>query len=64
MNLRLRDDQTAALRQRAEEEGRSMHQIVLAAVDEYLSRSAHEAMVRRTAREQAGIWRELMERLK
>lgn len=64
MNLRLRDDQTEALKERADQEGTSMHALVLRAVDDYLSRTAKEAMVRQTAKEQAAKWRELMERLK
>ncbi|MFE6780039.1 CopG family transcriptional regulator [Streptomyces sp. 796.1] len=64
MNLRLRDDQTDALKQRAEQEGASMHAIVLRAVDDYLARTAQEAIVRQTAREQAAKWSELLERLK
>ncbi|MFF6791607.1 CopG family transcriptional regulator [Streptomyces filamentosus] len=64
MNLRLRDDQTEALRRRAEQEGTSMHALVLRAVDDYLARTAHEAIVRKTAMEQAAKWHELMERLK
>ena len=64
MNLRLRDDQTEALKQRAEQEGTSMHVIVLAAVDDYLARTAQQVMVRKTAKEQAAKWSELMERLK
>ncbi|MFF7181753.1 CopG family transcriptional regulator [Streptomyces sp. NPDC008121] len=64
MNLRLRDDQTEALKQRAEQEGTSMHAILLKAVDDYLARTAQEAIVRETAREQALKWRELMDRLK
>jgi len=64
MNLRLRDDQTDALRHRAEQEGMSMHALVLQAVDDYLARTAKQAMVRKTALEQAAKWRELMERLK
>ncbi|WP_149180253.1 ribbon-helix-helix protein, CopG family [Streptomyces sp. TRM49041] len=64
MNLRLRDDQTDALKQRAEQEGVSMHAIVLKAVDDYLARTAQEAMVRKTAQEQAAKWHELLERLK
>ncbi|MEW1695501.1 CopG family transcriptional regulator [Streptomyces sp. NPDC093249] len=64
MNLRLRDDQTEALKLRAEQEGTSMHALVLRAVDDYLTRTAHEAIVRRTAMEQAAKWHELMERLK
>jgi predicted transcriptional regulator len=64
MNLRLRDDQTEALKQRAQDEGVSMHAILLRAVDDYLSRTAKQAMVRKTAMEQAAKWRELMDRLK
>jgi hypothetical protein len=64
MNLRLRDEQTEALKLRAEEEGVSMHAIVLRAVDDYLARTAHEALVRRAAKEQTAKWAELLERLK
>ncbi|MFG3494420.1 CopG family transcriptional regulator [Streptomyces sp. NPDC047928] len=64
MNLRLRDDQNDALKQRAEQEGVSMHAIVLKAVDDYLARTAQEAIVRKTAKEQAAKWHELLERLK
>ncbi|MER7554063.1 ribbon-helix-helix protein, CopG family [Streptomyces anulatus] len=64
MNLRLRDDQTEALKQRAEQEGTSMHAILLRAVDDYLARTAQQAIVRKTAKEQAAKWSELMERLK
>ncbi|MFC9298757.1 ribbon-helix-helix protein, CopG family [Streptomyces sp. NPDC057011] len=63
MNLRLRDEQTDALRQRAKAEGVSMHAIVLRAVDDYLARTAHQEVVHRTALEQAAKWSELMERL-
>ncbi|MEW2119349.1 CopG family transcriptional regulator [Streptomyces sp. NPDC005474] len=64
MNLRLRKDQTEALKLRAEEEGVSMHAIVLRAVDDYLSRTAHEALVREAAKEQTVKWAELLERLR
>ncbi|MFB7343833.1 CopG family transcriptional regulator [Streptomyces hydrogenans] len=64
MNLRLRDDQTEALKLRAEQEGTSMHALLLRAVDDYLSRTAQEAIVRKTAMDQAAKWHELMERLK
>ncbi|MEU3249960.1 CopG family transcriptional regulator [Streptomyces sp. NPDC006997] len=64
MNLRLREDQTEALKLRAEEEGVSMHAILLRAVDDYLARSAHEALVRRAALEQTVKWADLLERLK
>lgn len=64
MNLRLRDDQAQALRLRAEQEGVSAHALVLRAVDEYLTRTAHEALVRKAAKEQTVKWAELLERLK
>ncbi|MCF6525837.1 ribbon-helix-helix protein, CopG family [Streptomyces sp. JJ36] len=64
MNLRLDDRQAEALKHQAELEGRSMHAIVLRAVDEYLARNAREAMVRETAVKEAVKWHELMERLK
>ncbi len=38
MTLRLTDDETDALRSRAEQEGRSMQDIARAAISEYLSR--------------------------
>lgn len=41
-----------------------MHAIVLRAVDDYLARTAQQAIVRKTAKEQAAKWSELMERLK
>ncbi|MFJ6700768.1 CopG family transcriptional regulator [Streptomyces sp. NPDC091272] len=64
MNLRLRDDQTEALKQRAEQEGTSMHAILLKAVDEYLARTAHQELVKRSAKDQVAKWSELLERLK
>lgn len=36
MNLRLSDEETTALRQRAEEEGRSMQDVVKQALHDYL----------------------------
>ncbi|MEU8098701.1 ribbon-helix-helix protein, CopG family [Streptomyces rubiginosohelvolus] len=64
MNLRLRDDQTEALKRRAEQEGISMHALVLRAVEDYLARTAQQAIVRERAKEQAAKWSELTERLK
>ena len=49
---------------RAEEEGTSMHAILRRAVDDYLARTAHEALVRKAAKEQTAKWAELLERLK
>jgi len=63
MNLRLDDDRAEALKKQAELEGRSMHAVVLRAVDEYLARNAREAMVRETAKREAVKWHELLERL-
>lgn len=40
MTLRLTDDETTALRERAEAEGRSMQEIARQAVREYVARTA------------------------
>lgn len=37
MNLRLTDDETEALRRRAEQEGRSMQEVARTAIGEYVS---------------------------
>ena len=37
MNLRLTDDETAALRSRAEQDGRSMQEVARTAINEYLA---------------------------
>ncbi len=37
MTLRLTEDQTAALRETAEREGRSMHETIVRAIDQYVS---------------------------
>lgn len=37
MNLRLNDAETAALRRRAEQEGRSMQEVAKSAINEYVS---------------------------
>ncbi|MER7954456.1 CopG family transcriptional regulator [Streptomyces sp. NPDC096030] len=63
MNLRLRDDQREVLERRAQDEGTSMHALVLRAVDDYLARTGHEARVRQTSREQAVKWSGLLRRL-
>jgi plasmid stability protein len=39
MNLRLTDEETAALRRKAAEEGRSMQEVARAAISEYVSDS-------------------------
>ncbi|WP_425576303.1 CopG family transcriptional regulator [Streptomyces glaucosporus] len=63
MNLRLDGERAEALKKQAEPEGRSMHAVVLRAVDDHLARNAREAMVRETAKKEAVKRRELMERL-
>ncbi|WP_345560292.1 CopG family transcriptional regulator [Nonomuraea rosea] len=60
---RLTDEQTEALRERAELEGRSMRQIVPAAVDEYLSRPAADEEVRRLGAKSRERWRPVLDRL-
>jgi hypothetical protein len=41
MNLRLTDDETEALRRKAEQEGRSMQEVARAAIAEYVSERPH-----------------------
>ena len=63
MNLRLSDDQTEALRARAEKEGRSMQQVALGAVDEYLLRAEDDELTDRLAEHGAKRFEELLRRL-
>ncbi|MER6069360.1 CopG family transcriptional regulator [Streptomyces sp. NPDC001817] len=63
INLRLRDDQQEALKRRAEEEGRSMHAIVLTAIDRYLEQEADRATVRRLGAKYAARHADLLRRL-
>ncbi|MBB6548176.1 FitA-like ribbon-helix-helix domain-containing protein [Nonomuraea rubra] len=63
MTLRLSDEQTEALRKRAEAEGRSMQQIVLAAVDEYLARHSADEEIRRLGAKSRERWRTVLDRL-
>jgi hypothetical protein len=61
MNLRLSDEETAALRQKAAEEGRSMQEVARAAIREYTSdRPAHLRAIAEQIRDQDA---ELLERL-
>ncbi|WP_449063214.1 CopG family transcriptional regulator [Planomonospora algeriensis] len=65
MTLRLSDDQTEALRRRAEAEGRSMQQVALRAIEEYLTRTADDdltdELAKRGAERFAGLLRRLGE---
>jgi predicted transcriptional regulator len=63
MTLRLSDEQASALRRRAEKEGRSMQQVALAAVDEYLLRAGDDELTERLARRGAERFAELLRRL-
>jgi predicted transcriptional regulator len=45
MTLRLTDDETDALRRRAEREGRSMQEVARAAVREYVDRTSRQELL-------------------
>ncbi|HEV3463574.1 MAG TPA: ribbon-helix-helix protein, CopG family [Actinomycetes bacterium] len=64
MTLRLTDEETALLRQQAEREGRSMHEVVRLAIQERITRQDHNERVRRAAHRVATEHREILERLK
>ncbi|WP_030505351.1 ribbon-helix-helix protein, CopG family [Microbispora rosea] len=63
MTLRLTDEQTEALRRRAEKEGRSIQQIVVAAVEEYLARHTADEEVHRLGVEAVRRWKPVLDRL-
>jgi predicted transcriptional regulator len=63
MTLRLSDDQAEALRRRAEKEGRSMQQVALAALDDYLLRSEDDELTDRLADQGAQRFQDLLRRL-
>jgi predicted transcriptional regulator len=63
MTLRLSDEQTEALRKRAEIEGRSMQQIVLHAIDDYLQRVSDDALTDTLAEKGAQRFSDLLRRL-
>ena len=63
MTLRLTDEQTAALRTRADKEGRSMQQVALSALDDYLLRSEDDERTDRLAEHGAQRFAELLRRL-
>lgn len=63
MTLRLSDEQTAALRARAAKEGRSMQQVVGAAIDDYLLRTEDDELTDRLAAQGAERFAELLRRL-
>jgi predicted transcriptional regulator len=63
MTLRLSDEQTAALRERAEREHRSMQQIVLNAIDEYLVRTSRAEQIKTVSGKYADRYSDLLQRL-
>ncbi|HMI68883.1 MAG TPA: ribbon-helix-helix protein, CopG family [Solirubrobacteraceae bacterium] len=63
MTLRLSDQQTEALRRRADREGRSMQQVARAALDEYLLRTEDDELTDRLADQGARRYAELLRRL-
>ena len=63
MTLRLSDEQTDALRRRAEQEGRSMQQVALGALDDYLARADDDELTGRLAERGAQRFAELLRRL-
>jgi plasmid stability protein len=63
MTLRLTDEQTAALRARAEREGRSMQQVAVAALDDNLRRAEDDELTDRLAARGAERFADLLRRL-
>ena len=63
MTLRLTDAQAEALRRRADREGRSMQQVALSAVDDYLVRAEDDELTYRLAERGAERFAELLRRL-
>jgi len=64
MTLRLTDEETALLRQQAEREGRSMHEVVRLAIRERIDRQDHNERVRLAAQRVATEHHQILERLK
>ena len=63
MTLRLTDAQAEALRARASREGRSMQQVALSAVDEYLLSAEDDELTDELAARGARRFEELLRRL-
>ncbi|WP_248963914.1 ribbon-helix-helix protein, CopG family [Sphaerisporangium perillae] len=63
MTLRLSEEQTEAVRRHAEKEGRSVQQVVQAAVEEYLARHDADEEIRRLGAAAAHRWRSVLDRL-
>lgn len=63
MTFRTSDDLAAALRKRSAQEGRSQHDIVVAAVEEYLERHGKRDLIDRVLDEQLPRYAEALARL-
>ena len=63
MTLRLSEQQTEALRRRADREGRSMQQVALSALDDYLLQAEDDELTVRLAGQGAQRFAALLRRL-
>jgi predicted transcriptional regulator len=63
MTLRLTDDQTMALRAQAAREGRSMQEVALEAVEEYLEKHTKRTLIDRVLDSELLKYAEAIERL-
>ena len=63
MTLRLTDEETDALRQRARREGRSMQDVARAAVREYVDRTSREELLNEVLDEELPRFAEALRRL-
>lgn len=63
MTLRLTDEETAALRQRARREGRSMQDVARVAVREYIDRTSRQELLDEVLDEELPRFAEALRRL-
>jgi plasmid stability protein len=63
MTLRLTEDETAALRARAEREGRSMQDVARGAVRQYIEQTSDRELLDRVLDEELPRFAEALERL-
>ena len=63
MTLRLTQDETDALRRRAEHEGRSMQEVARAAVRDYVERESRRELLERVLDRELPRYAEALERL-
>jgi plasmid stability protein len=63
LTLRLTDEQHQALRARAEKDGRSLQQVAMSALDDYLVRAEDDERTDRLAQEGAQRYTDLLRRL-